>query len=84
MTSLQPTRRLPTLPPELWIAIAGYVCQLTKSHDLAYLWTEYRSVSKLFQQQVERVFIAKHLPKTRIEFHLGKNHVMRLTVLAAD
>ena len=81
MTSLQPTRRLPTLPPELWIAIAGHVCQLT---NLAYLWTEYRSVSKSFQQQVERVFIAKHLPKTRIEFHIGKNHVMRLTVLAAD
>lgn len=76
MTSLQSINQLPTLPPELWIAITGYVCQLTTSHDLAYLWTGYRNISKLFQQQVDRVFIAKHLPKTRIQFNLGKNHVM--------
>lgn len=69
---------LPTLPLELWIVIIGYLCQFTKRHDLAYLWTECRNISTLFRQEIERLFIAKYLSKTRVEFNLlGMIHVLR-------
>lgn len=66
-------RSLPSLPPELWIGIIRCLCQNPKG-DLAYLWTECRDISKLFRNEVERFFVSKYLPKTRIQFKIGKNH----------
>lgn len=83
MTSSISSVRLPSLPTELFIGIIGHFCQYTKDHDPAYLWTEGRNVSKLFRQKIERLFIAKFLRKTWIQFHfLGKNHVLVFLTVA--
>lgn len=77
----QSSLQLPSLPPELWICIIRHLCQCSnaQAHDLAYLWTECRNISKLFRQEVDRTFIAKYLPTTRIQFNLpGKKHVVAL------
>lgn len=79
--SLQPP---PCLPLELWIGIIGCICQFITCDDLTYLWTECRNISKLFRQEVERVFVAKHLPKTRIQFNLGKKPFHHISTSRAN
>ncbi|MCJ1470416.1 hypothetical protein MMC07_009061 [Pseudocyphellaria aurata] len=75
MTSLHSSLQPPSIPPEIWDAVASHLCHNIKCHDLAYQWTECRNISRQFRQAVEREFAAKHLPKTSVQFNLGKNHM---------
>ena len=44
----------------------------TKDHDMTWLWTTCREVSRDFKDAVERVFITRHLKKTWLRVEGGE------------
>jgi hypothetical protein len=58
-----------TLPNELWIRVLQ---DLDNEEDIAVLWTTCRHVCTAFKDATESIFRERHLPKTRINFDLGK------------
>ena len=55
-----------TLPPEIWGLVLRNLT--SRSQGIYYLWTTCRSVSSIFCNEVERIFVAIILPKTLIRF----------------
>ena len=51
------------LPPELWSMVLHNFRSLTTQDDLIYSWTECRHVSNLFEEEIQTLFLLKHLPK---------------------
>ncbi|PMD33763.1 hypothetical protein L207DRAFT_639165 [Hyaloscypha variabilis F] len=57
------------LPNELWIRILQ---NLDNDEDIAELWTTCRHVCTAFKRVVESICRDRHLPKTRLNFRLGR------------
>lgn len=68
MASSQVTK--PIFPVEVWSTVFS---NFKKDQDLVHLWTDCRHVCRQFRDDVERIFISKHLKKTTIDFDCGRS-----------
>ena len=64
MTFTQPS---PSLPAEIWHQVFNNV---DTNSGLQHLWTSGRRVSRMFKDEIEQIFLAKHLQNTRLWFGL--------------
>ncbi|MCJ1456679.1 hypothetical protein MMC28_007042 [Mycoblastus sanguinarius] len=60
---------LPALPAEIWRMV--FLALGTEYDDLIYQWTECRHVSRSFKEDIEHIFLSKHLPMISILFHVN-------------
>ncbi len=60
------------LLPELWAMTINSMRDRKSQAELAYLWTTVRRVSKLFEQEIEKLFREVHLGKKWIHADCGK------------
>jgi hypothetical protein len=71
-----------TLPNEIWIRVLQ---NLDNDESIADLWTTCRHVCTAFKDATESIFRERHLPKTRINFNLGKKaHPLLIFMLTID
>ena len=59
-------RELPYLPPEILSKILPQVSNLHDYREFVHLWTQYRHVSSVFKNEIEKALIDQHLTKPTI------------------
>lgn len=67
---MSPQVRFPT---EIWSMTLEYLRERKTQEDLTYLWTTVRHVSKVFRDEIEKLFVEKHMGKTWLHADCGKS-----------
>ena len=66
MASPDTERKLPYLPAEIWSKILAEVSKHHNYREFVPVWTQYRHVSSVFKNEIEKTFIDHHLKKPTI------------------
>jgi len=61
-----------TLPPEIWRLVLRSFS--SSPDDLIFLWTDCRHISQYFKREVEELFLATHLRRILIDFHMTSRY----------